>query len=145
MCALVDANLKTRAQAAIKVADDARAQVPLLMNEVAVAEELLGPAIKNALGVPAIALDGATLYLSLAKTGQCAGIYIVGDKAKNREIASSVWPPDRLLSQAVGAPNVTLPPSAGRSSMRWFAGGAPVMARWQDGALVELRIGEATP
>jgi hypothetical protein len=143
--ALVDADLQARAQAAIKFAEAARAQVPLLTNELAIAEELLGPSGKNALGVPAVALDGVTLYLSLDKAGHCAGIYIVGDKAGKREIASSTWPTDRLLSQAVGAPNVTLPPSAGRSTLRWYAGRAPVMARWQDGALVELRIGAANP
>jgi hypothetical protein len=143
--ALLDADLQARAQAAIKLADTARAQVPLLTNELAIAEELLGPSTKNALGVPAIALDGVTLYLSLDKTGHCGGIYIVGDKAGNRAIASSTWPPDRLLSQAVGAVNATLPPSAGRSASQWYANGAPVMARWQDSSLVELRIGDATP
>jgi hypothetical protein len=143
--ALHDEDLQARAKAAIALADTARARVPLLTNEIAIAEELLGPSSKNAQGVPAIALDGVTLYLSVDRAGRCAGIYVVGDKPGSREIASSTWPPDRLLSQAVGAPDVTLPPSAGRSILRWYAGGAPVMARWRSGSLVELRIGDATP
>jgi hypothetical protein len=142
---LLDADLQTRAQAAIKAAEAARAQVPLLTNELVIAEELLGPSHKNDLGVPAITLDGVTLYLSLDKAGRCAGIYIVGDKPGRRAIASSTWPPDRLLSQAVGAANVTLSPSAGRSTLQWRANGASVRARWEDGTLVELRIGDATP
>lgn len=143
--ALDDADLQTRAKTAIALADSERAKVPLLTNSLAIAEELLGVSMRSPGGVPSIALDGSTVYLALDSAGRCTGIYAVGDKAAAREIKSTIWPPPRLLSQAVGRASVLPVPSAGRSMSRGYAGGAPVVARWSDGALVELRIGDATP
>lgn len=143
--ALDDADLQARARKAIEVADAGRAAVPLLGNELAVAEELLGPSNKGATGAPAIALDGVTVFLALDPRGQCAGIYAVGDKAAQRVLKSSTWPVARLVSQATGRAATLPPPDGLQTTTRGYAGGVPVVARWRAGEPVELRIGDATP
>jgi hypothetical protein len=140
-----DADLQARAHRAIDTADAGRAAVPLLGNDLAVAEELLAASTSGPGGGPAIALDGVTVFLSLDRKGRCTGIYAVGDKAAGRAIKSDAWPSTRLLSQAVGRPSPLQPPAGQQPTTRWYAGGTPVVARWLAGAPIELRIGDATP
>ncbi len=145
--ALDDTDLQARAHDAIAFADAERTKVPLLTNDLAVAEELLGAAasVRTDGSVSSIALDEGTVYLSVDRAGRCTGIYAVGEQAAKRELKSKAWPAARLLSQAVGRASVVQPPSPGASTSRWYAGGTPIVARWQAGVLVELRIGDATP
>ncbi|HEX7841330.1 MAG TPA: hypothetical protein VF469_27820 [Kofleriaceae bacterium] len=143
--AVDDQDLQARAHKAIDAADAGRAAVPLLGNDLAVAEELLGSSTKSEGGVPSIALDGVTVFLSLDRTGHCTGVYAVGDKENEREIKSKSWPPDRLLSQGVGRASTLQPPVGEQATTRSSAGGTPIVARWLAGSLIELRIGDATP
>lgn len=143
--AAADPELQARARKAADLAEAGRAAVPLLGNEIAVAEELLGSSTTGPGGAPSIALDGVTVFLSLDRKGRCTGVYAVGDKASERAIQSSTWPAARLLSQAVGRAS-TLPPLTGsQTTTRSYAGGAPVVVRWVGVGPVELRIGDATP
>lgn len=140
-----DLELQARAGQAIQLAEAGRAAVPLLGNELPVVEELLGSSTVGQGHVPSIALDRLSVSLSLDGKGRCAGVYAVGDKAGEREIQSGTWPPARLLSQAVGRKSTLQAPSGAEGTTRWYAGGTPVVARWLSGALIELRIGDATP
>ncbi|HEU4729827.1 MAG TPA: hypothetical protein VFT22_18150 [Kofleriaceae bacterium] len=143
--ATTDAALQARAHDAVAFADAERAKVPMLSSQLDVIEELLEASSSPSGGVRSIALDEGTVYLALDRAGKCTGVYAIGDKAAERELRSRSWPAARLLSQAVGRPSALQPPSAGASTSRWFAGGAAVVARWESGKLVELRIGDATP
>ncbi|TMQ13233.1 MAG: hypothetical protein E6J90_00600 [Deltaproteobacteria bacterium] len=139
-----DAELQERAHRAIEVAGTGLSKIPVIGNDLAVAEGLLGPSISGATGPPAIALDGVTVFLSLDDKGRCTGVYAVGDKANQREIKSETWPPVRLLSQALGHEIKLSAP--GKSELtRPPAGDTPVVIRWLDGNPIELRIGNATP
>jgi hypothetical protein len=140
-----DPELQTRARRAVELAEAGRAAVPLLGNDQAVAEELLGPSSPGPGGAPAIDLGGATVFLAIDRKGRCTGIYAVGSTAADREIKSYTWPPSRLLSQAVGRDSALKPPSGSQPTTRWYAGGAPVVVRWLAGAPIELRIGDAAP
>ncbi|HEX4420296.1 MAG TPA: hypothetical protein VH165_20410 [Kofleriaceae bacterium] len=140
-----DAELQSHARDAIRWANDERAKVRLLGNNLAIIEELIGPSTTPAGGIPSIALDGETLYLVMDRAGPCTGIYAAGTGTAARTIRSNTWPPDRILSQALGAPAVMQPQSTDHPTVRWYAGGAPIVARWDAGELIELRIGDATP
>jgi hypothetical protein len=143
--ALDDADLQTHAHDATAFAASERAKIPLLTNSLAIAEEVLEASARTDGGIASIALDEGMVYLSIDRAGKCTGIYAVGEKAAERELKSKVWPADLLLSQAVGKASKLQPPSPGGSTSRWYAGGAPVVARWRADSLVELRIGDATP
>jgi hypothetical protein len=140
-----DLDLQARARKAVELAEAGRAAVPLLGNDRAVIEELLGPSTPGPAGAPAIDLGGITVSLSIDQKGRCTGVYAVGDKAANREIRSGTWPPQRLLSQAVGRDSALQTPSGSQTTTRWYTAGATVVVRWLAGAPIEMRIGDATP
>jgi hypothetical protein len=140
-----DPDLQARARQAVEVAEAGRAAVPLLGNDQAVVEELLGPSTLGPAGAPAIDLGGVTVSLSVDQKGRCTGVYAVGDKAANREIRSGTWPPPRLLSQAVGHTSTLQTPSGSQTTTRWYTAGTAVVVRWLAGAPIEMRIGDATP
>jgi hypothetical protein len=140
--ALDDPALIASARKAVGVVAAERAAVPLLGNPREIAEELLGAATPDR--VPAIELDGTTIYLALDRDGRCRGIRAIGDRQLERALASSTWPPGRLVSQAFGKPMTVASPPSGESIVRWSADGTPIVARWWDHALVELQIGDAT-
>jgi hypothetical protein len=143
--ALGDQDLQMRAQHALAFVDAARAAVRLLGNDLAVAEQLLGTSTRSARGIPSIALDGVTVFLVLDRGGLCSGVYVTGDKAHMRAIASKDWTATRLLSQVLGRATALPPPRDGQTVVRWYAGGAAIVARWYAGTLVELRVGDAMP
>jgi hypothetical protein len=140
-----DPELQAHARKAFDLAEAARAAVPLLGNDQSVAEELLGPSTLGRGGAPSIDLGGVTVFLSVDPKGRCTGVYVVGEKAADREIKSGTWPPARLLSQAVGRASTLQTPSGSQPTTRWYVGGAPVVVRWYAGAPIEMRIGDATP
>jgi hypothetical protein len=143
--AATDTALQAHAHDAIAFAGTERARVPLLTNTVAIAEELLEASAKTEGQVASIALDEGTVYLAIDRSGKCSGVYAIGAKDAARALKSKTWPPERLLSQAVGRPSVLQAASSGGTTSRWYAGGAAVTARWLAGVVVELRIGDATP
>lgn len=140
-----DADLQSRAKAALEFARVEQSKVPLLKMELATAEALLGPSKMSGKRVPSFSLDGVTAFLALDATGKCVGIFAVGSSSTNRALKSSTWPADRLLSQAIGRNASIRPPSAGSSTSRWTEGNVPVVVRWRNGDVMELRIGDAAP
>lgn len=140
-----DAALQELAHTVVSYADTERRAVALIGRQLTVAEQLLGPSNRSPTGAATFELDGVTLYLAFNAAGACTGVYAVGPAATGRALASNTWSVDRILSQAIGKPSSISPPDGGQSVSRWFAGGALVVARWEFGALVELRIGDATP
>jgi hypothetical protein len=142
---LDDAALQARAGDAISFAETERAKIPLLGNNLAVAEDLLGASTKSNAGLISIALDRDAVYLTIDRAGRCTGVYAAGDATAQHHFSSTTWPAVRLLSQIVGKPSTVPAHTAGAVVSRGTAGGAAVVARWADDTLIELRIGDATP
>jgi len=139
-----DAKLADKAKGATERSSAERAKVPVLGNEEGVAAELLGPLTAKASGIASVILDGTEAYLALDGQRRCRGLYAVGPKG-NRALRSTLWSGDRLLSQTVGHPTTVKKASTSTGVVRWQEGAIPVVARWKDGELMELRVGAATP
>ena len=141
-----DDELQKQSKVAVTFAETERAKVMLLLSPLPVIEELLGATANTANKVATFALDGVTVYAALDGNGVCAGVYAIG-VGNARVISSKEWTADHLLSQAIGKPvKIHAPTQLGATATsRWYEAGIPVIARWHDGDLVELRIGDATP
>jgi hypothetical protein len=142
---LEDTALQELARTALTYAETERRAVPLLGQPLSIAEQLLGASRHSPTGAATFELDGVTAYLALNAAGNCIGVYAIGHAVTSRAFTSKTWPADRVLAQAIGKPSSIAAPRAREAVSRWFAGGTPVVARWEFGALVELRIGDATP
>ena len=141
-----DVELHDPAAAALAFAESERAKVALLLSPLPVVEELLGAKATTRDKVATIVLEGLTAYVALDGAGRCAGVYAVGD-GDRRHLPDSGWSAEHLLGQSIGrAAKIRQPtPQGSTATSRWYEAGVPVIARWHDSALVELRIGDATP
>jgi hypothetical protein len=141
----LDGEVQLQAKTTASFIEQERAKVPLLGNELAVADVLLAPRKTNEKGVPVIAIGGAFVYLVPNSAGKCTGVYAIGLSGLNRSIRSQTWPAQRILSQALGRAATIKPPAKGSSTSQWYEGGVLVVARWRFDEVAELRIGNATP
>jgi hypothetical protein len=140
-----DTELAASAARLTQIAAEQRGKTALIGASEGVVAELIAPLTPQTEKVSVVLLVGVTVYAIFDKQRACRGVYAVGPSEGSRAIASSVWNPERILSQAVGRPaSVRKPPSA-VSVSRWAVAGIPVVARWRAGTIVELRIGEAAP
>jgi hypothetical protein len=122
-----------------------RAKVAVLGADRALADELIGPFSDQGASVAMASRSGVGVYLALDARKRCKGVYLTGATAGARTLPPGE-PTDGLLSQIVGHPAVVrFPGSASTTTSRWTEGQTPVVARWRDSALVELRIGDASP
>jgi hypothetical protein len=110
--------------------------------DLSIARELLGPESKTEGGVPMFSAGGVAVYAAVDRSGRCTGLFAIGSPP-DRRLTSETWPAQRVLSQALGRP-AAIKTSSGPTS-QWYDGGVPIVARWRDGELVELRIGDAMP
>ncbi len=139
-----DAEIAVKAKAASEWASSERARVALLNADEPVASELLQASFtEREAKIATATVDGIAVSLSLDIQKKCRGIYMVGATPGARQLDANAEA-THLLSQAVGHPAVVKPVSNGVTS-RWSEGAIPVLARWKDGSLVELRVGDATP
>lgn len=138
-----DPEIVARATAAITFGQAEQRKVPLLGMDLAVARELLGPAKLTENGVPMFSVGGVAVYAAVDQVGRCTGLFAIGASPSNRALESDSWSAHRILSQALGRP-ATIKRSNGPTS-QWYEGGVPVVVRWRDGEIMELRVGNATP
>lgn len=93
-------------------------------------------------------LDGVAVYLA-DTGGRCAGVYVVGATQETRSLSGKEPGLKRLLALATGSATAALPPRPksrkDHEISQWSDGGTPVLARWYGEALMELRVGAATP
>lgn len=146
---LADA-LVDQARSAAAAALDERMKVPLVGSDRSTAAELLELEDNPSATYLSTVVSSVSVYAN-NRGGRCAGVYVVGNgltaRVLNDETRGAVTA--RLLSQAIGR-KVPLPeppkPAGGKSPLtsRWSVAGTPILARWRDNALIELRIGELT-
>jgi hypothetical protein len=123
-----------------------RAKVPLLWSDPSVVDELLAERAGPATSADSVRLEGATVFPAFASNHKCSGLYVIGSADSLRSYSSTSWPPERLLSQAVGKPaTIHKPANDNVTTTNWYESGFLVVARWRAGSLVELRIGDANP
>jgi hypothetical protein len=140
-----DTEVAAKATAAGAFARGERAKVALVATDETVASELLGSLTERDARVATITLNGLVLSLQLDAQKKCRGVYIVGSSLGARELDVNGDATLRLLSQAVGHATSVHLPVGNAAATRWSEGATPVLARWKDGKLMELRIGDATP
>lgn len=138
-----DADLNDRATAAKASAEAEETGIALLGNDGMVAKALFGNLEVRPDGVGHFSSEGTEIYLTLDKNGVCRGVYAVGAMKDGRRLASAVWSPRRIVSQAVG--HVALVKPAAADVATWNEGGVAVVARYDGGQVVELRVGDAVP
>jgi len=123
-----------------------RGKVPMLGADLPVVEELLEASASLDVRGPVITVEGTRAFLVLDAQKKCRGVYAVGEKEGARAIRGTTWTADRLLSQAIGrTATVKRPNPESSTTSRWFEVSAQVTARWKNGDVIELRIGDATP
>jgi len=142
--ASIDAEIAGKAKIAVEWARGERAKVALMNADEAVASELLGPLNEQDSKTATATVDGVGVFLSLDSQKKCRGVYMVGPTPGTRQLDANGEAATRLLSQAVGHP-ATVKPAGNAATSRWTEGATPVLARWKDGKLMELRVGDATP
>ncbi|MFO0554064.1 MAG: hypothetical protein U0271_37130 [Polyangiaceae bacterium] len=140
-----DKDLTEKARSARTAALKERAKVPILGSDKAIAIELLGGTADTDNGFSRVTVDTTSVYLVLDGANHCTGLYVVGSKRGARTVGGGAeWSSARILSQAIGNEQSILPPD--RSDIAtWTVGGTPVVARYDSGSLVEIRIGDAKP
>jgi hypothetical protein len=139
-----DAEVPEKAKTATEWARGERSNVALMNADEAVASELLGSLTERDSKIATATVDGVGVSLSLDSQKKCRGIYMVGPTSGARQLDANVEATTRLLSQAVGHA-VTIKPAGTAATSRWSEGPTPVLARWKDRQLMELRVGDATP
>ncbi len=147
-----DGELRDRARGAEAWARAARASVPLLGADVHVIEELIGK-LDDTDGKLRIVIEEAAVYVAMdKKKGGCTGLYVVGESKETRQRGlKGEHLLSLVLSKALGHTVLLKKPSAQSASSKdpgavsWIDGGVLIVARWHDGAFVELRIGDANP
>jgi hypothetical protein len=138
--------LRDRAVSAGDWAKAERGKVAVLGADRAIAEELLGPLVDQSGRMAEATVGGLRVYLTFDPRMVCKGAYIVGRDASVRELEPADDALRDVLSQAVGhSASVRVTTSASATTSSWNEGATKVIARWRRGALVELRVGEATP
>jgi len=142
----MDAGIVAGAREASAWARGERDHFRLLGSDVAAASELLGAGINTERDARWIAVEGMRVYLSSDAKGTCRGLYVVGSDGNHRSLDGKTWTPDRILSQALGhAATVKRPTEKSPAVSNAVDGGTPIVARWNVGQLVELRIADASP
>jgi hypothetical protein len=134
--------LHDRARAAAEYSQAERT-VPLIGSGRSVAHELLDELVDRDRSVSSLKVGTANTYLRFDADGICRGVYVVGSGAPNR--AFDLADASAALFLATGEPNSVRLPTSDRSDVLWKAGQVPVLARWYERRLWELRIGDANP
>jgi hypothetical protein len=136
-----DRNVREKASGASDWAKAERTKVSLLGNDGTTAEELLGSLADQPPRVAAASLGTLTVYLSFDARGVCRGVYVVGKDAGSRTLDPGNQALREVLSQAVGRPaSVRGTTSTNTTVSSWTEGSAKIVARWRQGAVVELRV-----
>jgi hypothetical protein len=144
----IEGEIASKAGQAASFASAERAKVPLVGADNLVAAELLGSPMTNLAGRYA----SVSLFCQL-RGNRCVGVYIVGiDKASRvLNVAQREGDATRALSLALGRATVLPEAPKGANTdraptvTRWTVGGVPIVGRWRDAALLELRVGEVKP
>ncbi len=143
-----DGALEEVARTAAANASAARNRVALIGADRTVVSELLGNFRESGPGIGVIGIKGVDVHAVFDRKNRCEGLYVVGHAVEHGAKTRAIDPlvASRVLSQAAGRPvEVRNPTVATTSNVKWSEGSVKIVARWDDGTLRELRIGDAEP
>lgn len=125
-------------------ADQEREKIPFLRADGATLAALFPDLRLVREGVSTVTIEDAEVYFHLSADGVCTGVYVVGPASKRRVFHRATG--ERLISRTLGlAAAVPLPTKADVTSTTAKVANAKIVARWREGLLIELRIGDASP
>ncbi|MDI3290709.1 hypothetical protein [Polyangium sp. 15x6] len=138
-----DGEVQEKAKAAAVWASSELGKVALIGAPVSVVNEILEREPGSA-STGWTELKGVSVYAAMVG-GVCTGIYAVGAAQGQRSLYGQDEGLRRLVAQATGRSEVKLPARPASSKThevsKWNEGSTPVVARWNDNLLMELRIG----
>lgn len=146
-----DRELAARALDATAWAGEERRKIALVGAERAVVLQLLSFSTEPAARILTHETDSVALHCAM-EGERCVGVYLVGRSKERRVLNAPVQAEETvaLLAQTLGQP-VPLPTPPARSggkaptSSTWTVGEVPIVARWRNTDLMELRVGEVKP
>jgi hypothetical protein len=142
----LDDDLKRRAKESVGWANAERAKVAAVGASIEVLDLIFGRLTRvDTTNAKTSLSGGLEAYFALDSRARCVGIYVVGSQKDSRLFISADWSAQRLIGQAIGRQVQTIVAAPDSGVKRWFEGGVPVVARFMNQSLVELRIGQATP
>jgi hypothetical protein len=148
LAATPDAQLAEKATAAVAAAEAEISKVLLTGAPIALVNEVLDRPTPGSPLTGWVELQGVAVYPADV-AGRCTGLYVVGAVASSRSLSGKEPGLRRLLAQATGRPTAAIQPRPKspkeQEISRWTEGPTQVLARWNGEALMELRIGDATP
>lgn len=140
-----------RAEEAASWARDERRKIPLVGAERAVVIQLLHVTTDPSASILTWASRSMTLHCTM-ESERCVGVYLVGRTLKDRVLNAPEQAEETaaLLSQALGQPaSLPAPPvregGRGPTTSTWKVGEIPIVARWRNSDLMELRVGNVKP
>ncbi|SET78066.1 hypothetical protein [Stigmatella erecta] len=146
-----DRELAARARDASNWAREERGKLALVGAERAVVLQLFRLSAAPSARILTLESDTMLLHCSMEKE-RCVGVYLVGRDKAGRVLNAPAQAEEAaaLLSQALGQP-VPLPAPPAREGTQsptmstWTVGKVPVVARWRNADLMELRVGDLKP
>jgi hypothetical protein len=141
-----DRDLAGKATSAQSWAQNERDKVAFLNADEAIASELLGSSVVDRdTKIATATLEGVGLFLSIDARKKVRGVYLVGPTPGGRQLDGNTDAATRVLSQAMGHPVTIRSPVGTATTSRWTDGATPIVARWKEGRLTELRLGDGSP
>lgn len=122
-------------------------KVPLIGATEDVVTQILGDLTVQSPTVSYRAVEDILVFAVFDARRKCRGLYAVGAQKNARTIEDEGWSPEAFLAQSIGRAGATLkrPTSITKNITKWQEGRVGVVARWRDGTLLELRVGDAAP
>ncbi|WP_253899700.1 hypothetical protein [Corallococcus carmarthensis] len=146
-----DPELMARAIEAATWARSERRKIPLVGAERAVVLQLLHLPDDPSARIVTWESDSVALHCAM-EAERCVGVYLVGRTRAGRVLNAPEQAEETtaMLSQALGQPGPLPTPPAREggkapTTSTWTVGAVPVVARWRNSDLMELRVGNVKP
>jgi hypothetical protein len=142
---LGDETLSKTAEAAKVKAAAQRAAIAIFGADVDTIRALFPDIRESSENILTVSVEGAELFFTVDSKGICRGIYAVGPTG-HRELDSTIWPAERILSQTFGR-SMSLAPKKKVSDVASSSvqDKTKIVVRWLGSVPIELRIGDAAP
>ncbi|NBD13740.1 hypothetical protein GTY96_32835 [Corallococcus sp. c25j21] len=146
-----DRELAARAIDATTWAREERRKIPLVGAERAVVLQLMHLPAGSDARILTWDADSVVLHCAM-EADRCVGVYLVGRTQTGRVLNTPAQAEETtaLLAQALGQPGPLPRPPAreggkGPTTSTWRVGAIPIVARWRNTDLMELRVGDLKP
>lgn len=140
-----DEELSAQAERGLSRSREERHKTALVGSTLPVAEELMQVSAVSDTRATWLPLRAIRMYLALDAKQTIRGVYVVGSSPDSRAIRGGSPVADELLSQSTGRAATVKRPTGNASVVQTYEAGVRVVTRWNQGELIEMRIGMADP